>query len=65
MLPGGTPPNAIAYGTGYISTKEMARAGFTLNIIGCILITLFMTFIIPASLGISPDLPSWAVIPGK
>jgi len=64
MLPVGTPPNAIAYGTGYLSTKEMVRAGFALNIIGCILITLFMTFIIPAALGISPELPSWAVIPG-
>jgi len=65
MLPVGTPPNAIAYGTGYISTREMARAGFALNIIGCILITLFMTFIIPSALGISPELPAWAVIPGK
>jgi sodium-dependent dicarboxylate transporter 2/3/5 len=65
MLPVGTPPNAIAYGTGYISTREMARAGFALNIIGCILITIFMTFIIPASLGLTPDLPVWAVIPGK
>lgn len=64
MLPVGTPPNAIAYGTGYISTKEMVRAGFALNIIGCILITLFMTFVIPAALGISPELPAWAVIPG-
>jgi sodium-dependent dicarboxylate transporter 2/3/5 len=62
MLPAGTPPNAIAYGTGYISTR--ARAGFALNIIGCIPITLFMTFIIPAALGISPGFPSWAVIPG-
>jgi len=64
MLPVGTPPNAIAYGTGYISTREMARAGFALNIIGCILITLFMTFVIPGALGISPELPAWAVIPG-
>jgi len=64
MLPVGTPPNAIAYGTGCISTKEMARAGFALNIIGCVLITLFMTFVIPAALGISPGLPAWAVIPG-
>lgn len=65
MLPVGTPPNAITYGTGYISTREMARAGFALNIIGCILITLFMTFIIPSALGMSTELPVWAVIPGK
>jgi sodium-dependent dicarboxylate transporter 2/3/5 len=64
MLPVGTPPNAIAYGTGYITTREMVRAGFALNIIGSILITLFMTFVIPEALGISPGLPSWAVIPG-
>jgi sodium-dependent dicarboxylate transporter 2/3/5 len=64
MLPVGTPPNAIAYGTGYISTKEMARAGFALNIIGCILVTLFMTLVVPMALGFSPDLPTWAVLPG-
>jgi di/tricarboxylate transporter len=34
-------------------------------LIAAAMITLFMAFIIPASLGISPDLPSWAVIPGK
>jgi len=64
MLPVGTPPNAIAFGTGYISMKDMMRAGFALDIIGCILITLFMTFIIPAVLGITPELPAWAAIPG-
>jgi len=65
MLPVGTPPNAIAYGTGYLSTREMARAGLALNVIGCILITVFMTLVIPTVLGISPELPAWAVIPTK
>jgi sodium-dependent dicarboxylate transporter 2/3/5 len=65
ILPVGTPPNAIAYGTGYISTREMARAGFALNIIGCILVTLFMTLIVPMVLGISHEIPAWAVLPGK
>ncbi len=65
MLPVGTPPNAIAYGTGYLSTREMARAGLALNVIGCILITVFMTLIIPTVLGISSELPAWAVIPTK
>jgi sodium-dependent dicarboxylate transporter 2/3/5 len=65
MLPVGTPPNTIAYGSGYISTREMMRAGFALNIIGCILITLFMVFVVPGALGISPELPAWAVIAGK
>ncbi len=63
MLPVGTPPNAIAYGTGSITTKEMARAGFSLNIISAVLVTLFMTFIVPYALGFSPtEVPVWAVI---
>jgi sodium-dependent dicarboxylate transporter 2/3/5 len=65
MLPVGTPPNTIAYGSGYISTREMMRAGLALNIIGCILITLFMGFVVPGALGISRELPAWAVIAGK
>lgn len=33
MLPAGTPPNAIIFGTGRISIPTMARAGFLLNMI--------------------------------
>jgi sodium-dependent dicarboxylate transporter 2/3/5 len=45
MMPVGTPPNAIVYGTGYVSVGQMAKAGFLLNIISVLLITL-MTFLI-------------------
>ena len=41
MLPVGTPPNAIVFGTGAVSIAQMARGGVLLNIIGIILITLF------------------------
>lgn len=33
MMPVGTPPNAIAYGTGLTSLKEMLKKGFLLNLI--------------------------------
>lgn len=39
MLPVGTPPNAIVFGTGAVTILQMARGGFVLNIIGIILIT--------------------------
>lgn len=39
MLPVATPPNAIAYGSGYVRIIDMIKAGFWLNIIGVILIT--------------------------
>lgn len=44
MLPVATPPNAIVYGSGRIPSREMARAGFTLNIAGIFLITAMMHF---------------------
>jgi sodium-dependent dicarboxylate transporter 2/3/5 len=40
MLPAGTPPNAIAYGTGRVTMAEMMRAGFWLNLAGGLLIPL-------------------------
>lgn len=39
MLPVATAPNAIMFGSGKIRVKEMARAGFALNLIGAVIIT--------------------------
>ena len=39
MLPVATAPNAIVFGSGRIRVKEMARAGFVLNLIGAVVIT--------------------------
>jgi len=41
MLPMGTPPNAIAYSSGKIPLKEMLKAGFVLNLISILVISLF------------------------
>ncbi|APU23989.1 anion transporter [Actinoalloteichus sp. GBA129-24] len=42
MLPVATPPNAIAYGSGYVAIGQMVRAGIWLNIIAVVLITAAM-----------------------
>ncbi|MFZ5824766.1 MAG: SLC13 family permease [Bacillota bacterium] len=47
MMPVGTPPNAIAFSTGYVSMRQMLRVGFFLNIASIITITLFGYFWIP------------------
>ena len=39
MLPVGTPPNAIVFGSGYVTIPQMAKAGFWLNIAGVAIIT--------------------------
>jgi sodium-dependent dicarboxylate transporter 2/3/5 len=45
MLPVATPPNALVFGTERITLREMMKAGFVLNIICAILITLIAYFI--------------------
>lgn len=52
MLPVGTPPNAIVFGTGAVSIAEMARGGFLLNVVGVVLITMFTVLIGPWALGL-------------
>ncbi|WP_299305272.1 DASS family sodium-coupled anion symporter [uncultured Brachybacterium sp.] len=39
MLPVATPPNAIAYGSGYVTIPQMATVGLWLNLIGIVLVT--------------------------
>lgn len=47
MLPVGTPPNAIAFGTGMIPIDRMVREGLVLNFIGVFVITSVCYILIP------------------
>jgi sodium-dependent dicarboxylate transporter 2/3/5 len=47
MLPMGTPPNAIAFSSGYIKLKDMTRVGLIMNLVSVVLITLFCWLILP------------------
>lgn len=45
MLPAGTPSSALAFSSGRISVNDMLRAGFAMNIMATVLITLFTWFL--------------------
>ena len=45
MMPVATPPNAIAFGSGYVTIGEMIKGGVWLNLISLVLITLAAYFI--------------------
>lgn len=44
MMPVATPPNALAYGTGFVSQREMLRVGFLLNIVSIIVVSVVAYF---------------------
>ena len=47
MLPVATPPNGIVYGSGYIRIPEMVKAGFVLNIIGIVVLSILALVVAP------------------
>ncbi len=47
MMPVSTPPNAIVYSSGYISMKQMVKAGLILNLISILLLMILSQTLIP------------------
>lgn len=52
MMPAGTPPNAIAFGSGYLSIRDMVKSGFWLNLVSIIIITCVVYFLVGPMWGI-------------
>jgi len=61
MMPVGTPPNAIVFGSGHISLPQMAKAGMWMNILLVPIIIGMVMLLGPLVFGIELDLiPPWA-----
>ena len=52
MLPVATPPNAVAFGSGYVKITEMLRAGLWFNITALFMIMLAMYGLFSWALGV-------------
>ena len=52
MMPMGTPPNAIVFGSGYIGLKDMMKAGLVMNLVSILIITLFCWFLLPVIMSV-------------
>jgi sodium-dependent dicarboxylate transporter 2/3/5 len=61
MMPAGTPPNALVFGSGYVTIPQMMRTGFYLNVVAVLLVTLLAYFVIVPVFGIQfGQTPDWA-----
>jgi len=47
MLPVATPPNAVVFGSGYLTIPDMMRAGVWLNLISILIVTALVYFLLP------------------
>lgn len=64
MMPVGTPPNAIVFGSNLITLPQMAKAGLLLNILLVPIVVAALWILGPFVFDIQIDtLPSWAVPP--
>jgi solute carrier family 13 (sodium-dependent dicarboxylate transporter), member 2/3/5 len=50
-LPVATPPNAIVFGSGQVSVRQMARAGILLDVVAIVVIVLAVAVLYPLVLG--------------
>jgi sodium-dependent dicarboxylate transporter 2/3/5 len=51
MLPVATPPNAIVFGSGWLTVPRMARVGVVLNLVGAVAVALLSWWLVPRALG--------------
>jgi solute carrier family 13 (sodium-dependent dicarboxylate transporter), member 2/3/5 len=48
MLPAGTPPNALAYASGYLTVARMVRVGLVVDLAGAVLVALLCLWLMKA-----------------
>lgn len=51
MLPVATPPNAIVFGSGYMTIPQMIRAGIWMNLVAILIIIVAATWLVPVLIG--------------
>ncbi len=59
MLPSGTGPNAVIFGSGRVSIPEMSKTGFWLNLMSVVVLSIVMVLVAVPLLGVTSSVPGW------
>lgn len=60
MMPAGTGPNTVIFGSDRVTVSDMVKCGIWLNLISLVILTILLYFVIMPWLNFEPTLPSWA-----
>lgn len=61
MMPAGTGPNTVIFGSERVTVADMVKCGVWLDLISLVILVLMMYFVIMPWLGFESALPDWAI----
>lgn len=61
IMPAGTGPNTVIFGSNKLSVGDMARAGIWLKLISMLVLPAVLYFLIKVILGLEKTMPAWAM----
>jgi sodium-dependent dicarboxylate transporter 2/3/5 len=61
MMPAGTGPNTVIFGSERVTVADMVKCGIWLDLISLVIVTVLLYFLIMPWLGFESSLPAWAL----
>jgi len=61
IMPAGTGPNTVIFGSNKVTVPQMAKAGFGLKLISIVFLPLVLYFLIEIVMGLDKTMPAWGL----
>jgi len=61
IMPAGTGPNTVIFGSNHVTVPDMAKAGIWLKLMSMVLLPVVLYFLIKIFMGMDKTMPAWAM----